>query len=163
MCADGVLFTHSRRLPRGQISGKRNKNHSFRDELEKITVESRMMISTNPSSKLTTSPCLVAIVMTKMKTNALWKKDSIAILWKRQVDVHVLQAFKLLIAPLSDLLLWRDRFVSTFSDCCTLLVPSFACLLRFHKSHCADSVALEYLLQTLKVSLIFRSDFCLVV
>ena len=44
----------------------------------------------NPSSKLTTSRCLVAIVMTKMI--ALWKKDSIAILWKLQFDTRIPQS-----------------------------------------------------------------------
>ena len=45
---------------------------------EEITGQSRMMFAMNPSFDLTSSRCLVAIVMTKM--NALWKKDSIAIL-----------------------------------------------------------------------------------
>ena len=58
---------------------------------KKFTVHSRMKISTNPSSTLTTSRCLVAIVMTKMKTNALWKKGSIAILQKLEVDNRILQ------------------------------------------------------------------------
>ena len=47
------------------------------------------------SSTFTTSRCLVAIVMTKMKTNALWKKDSIAILQKHQVDMRVLQGIQI--------------------------------------------------------------------
>ena len=50
-----------------------------------------MKIPMSHISMLTTSRCLVAIVMTKMKTNALWKKDSIAILQKHQVDMHVVQ------------------------------------------------------------------------
>ena len=36
-------------------------------------------------------------------------------------------------APLSDLLLWRERFVSTSSCCCKLMVQSFAWLLRIFK------------------------------
>ena len=39
------------------------------------------------------------------------------------------KALKLLIAPLSDLLLWRDRFVST-SVIAIFMIQSFACLLR---------------------------------
>ena len=53
-----------------------------------------MKISTSPSSTLTTSRCLVATVMTKMKTNALWKRDSIAILQKLQVDNRIHQGLQ---------------------------------------------------------------------
>ena len=69
------------------------RNNRAKNHFRKITVQSRMMISTNPSSKLTTSRCLVAIVMTKM--NASWKKDSIAILCKLQVDNRILQRIQI--------------------------------------------------------------------
>ena len=52
-----------------------------------------MMISTNPSSKLTTSRCWVAIVMTKM--NALCKKDSIAIMCELQVGNRILRGLQI--------------------------------------------------------------------
>ena len=50
-----------------------------------------------------------------------------------------LKAFKLLVKPLSDLSHWRDRFVSTYSDCCVLMVYSllhvcFACFALIHWS-----------------------------
>ena len=71
-CARTVYCLH---LPSN--AGKR-KSLNWNDK--KTTVRSRLKISTNPSSTLTTGRCLVAIAMTKMMTNALWKKDSVAIL-----------------------------------------------------------------------------------
>ena len=44
-----------------------------------------------------------------------------------------IKALKLLIKPLSDLSLWRDRFLSTSSDRRFFMVQSFACLLRLFK------------------------------
>ena len=84
-----------------------------------------MKISTNPSSTLTTSPCLVATVMTKMKTNALCKKDDIAVLQKHQVDMQGLQTVDRAFVGRVAL---EDRF--HYNDCCMFLVQSFACLLR---------------------------------
>ena len=95
-----------------------------------MSVQSRMMLSTNPSSKLTTSRCMVAIVMTKM--NASWKKGSIATLYRSFKSIIVFfKAFKLLIKPLSDLLCKRDKFVSTSSDSCIFVIQYFAYLLHF--------------------------------
>ena len=69
----GEFTAHTyRRLPR-DIQRRKIKE-------ERMTDQSRMTRSTNPSSKWTTIRCLVAIVMTKM--SASWKKDSIAILLK---------------------------------------------------------------------------------
>ena len=73
-----------------------------------------------------------------------------------------IKAFKMLIKPLSDLLLWRDRFFSTSSDRCIFMVQSFECLLRLLSSHCAESMVLVYPLHSMKVSMISRSDFFLV-
>ena len=67
-----------------EIKFPASENHSS-GTITKITVH-QMKNPTTPSSTLTTSRCLVAIVMTKMKAKALWNKDSIAILWKHQVD-----------------------------------------------------------------------------
>ena len=53
----------------------------------------------------------------------------------------------------------EDKFVSTSSDRCMLLVHAFACLLRLVSSHCADSMVLVYTLHSVKVSMISRSDF----
>ena len=55
--------------------------------------------------------------------------------------------------------LFMDRFVSTSSYCCILMVQSFACLFCIFKSHCADSVVLVHLLRSLRVSMHSRSDF----
>ena len=86
---------------------------------KEITVRSRVNISTNPSSTFTTRRCLVAIVMKKMKTNVLWKKDSIAILQKHQVDMHVLQGLQTV-----------DRAFVGLVALEGYLLQCFACLLR---------------------------------
>ena len=121
-----------------------NGHHSSGTIIKK-TVHSRVKISTSPSSTLTTSRCLVAIVMTKMKTYALWKKDSIVILKSIKEICVIFKAFKLLIAPLSDLLLWSDRFVSTSSDCSILMVQIFCMSASHLQSQCADSMVLVHL------------------
>ena len=49
----------------------------------------------------------------------------------------------------------RDWFVSFSSDFCAFVRRSFAFVLRYYKSRCADSLVLEYLLYSKKISRIF--------
>ena len=131
VCAVGVMFTLTRRLP--EISSKRNRNHSAG-----ITKEGKKSLFT-PGWRFPRIPVprwpLVAAWLPSW-----WRR------WRRMrcgrkivspscrsfKSIFVfIKAFKLLIAPLSDLLLWRDRFVSTSSDRCVFMVQSFAYLLRF--------------------------------
>ena len=53
-----------------------------------ITVQSRMMFATNPSSPLISGHCLVASVMTKMNASS-WRKDRVAILYEVQVGNRI--------------------------------------------------------------------------
>ena len=79
VCADGVLFAPA--VDCQEIKFPASEKSLILELLKnKFTVHTRMKIPMSPSSTLTSSRCLVAIVMTKMKTNALWKKDSVAIL-----------------------------------------------------------------------------------
>ena len=126
-CAVGVLFTPHRRLPGDKFPASEIQiTHLEQSKKEKFTVHSRMKISANPSSTLITSRCLVAIVITKMKTNSLWTKESIAILYKLQVDNRIHQSLQTVDRVFVGLVALEDRFVSTFI---------FASLLW---SHCAQ-------------------------
>ena len=61
-----------RRLPGDIFSGKRN-DISEQMKKKKITVQSRMMVATNPSFYLTSSRRSAASVMTKMSASS-WRK-----------------------------------------------------------------------------------------
>ena len=95
-CARTAYWLHLSPLPSiaKEIKFLTSEKITHLERFEKITVHSRKKIPMSPSSTLTTSRCLVAIVKTKMKTNALWKTDSFAILQKHQVDMHVLQSIQ---------------------------------------------------------------------
>ena len=117
----------------------------------------RMMFATNPSFDLTSSRCLLPVRWRRWMRRPGGRVESPPCTRFKSVIVFF-EAFTLLIKPLPDLLCRRDWFVSFSSDFCMFVIQSFAFVLRVYKVT-ADSLVLEYLLYSKKLSRIFRSDF----
>ena len=148
-----------RRLPGDYISGKR-KDISEQLKKKTFTVQSRTMFATNPSSKLTSSRCLVSSVMTEMNASS-WKKIVSPSCASFKTVIVFFEAFKLFFKPLLDLFPRRSRFVPISSDCYMFVIQSFAFWFRF----CKVTALIQWPLNTFCIhrnfSRISRSDFFL--